>query len=64
MAGHMITLYLLNSGYDVTAFARRNLSFCKTEVGDALNADRVREVLQQRNYDVVINCNWPSQHGG
>lgn len=30
MAGHIITLYFKEQGYDVTGFTRRPISFCKT----------------------------------
>lgn len=56
MAGHIISLYLKEQGHDVTGFARSESRFVKTEIGDASDLVRVKEVVCGGNYDTVINC--------
>lgn len=57
MAGHVITLYFQERGYDVTAYTTKPISFCdKNIVGDALDTDRFKRMITSGNYDVVINC--------
>lgn len=59
MAGHMVALYLSEHGYQVTGFAKqqKNLGHDISYVeGDALDQKLVRKVIQEGNYDVVINC--------
>ena len=56
MAGHIITLYFKERGYDVTGFTRRPISYCKNILGDALSVDDVRNAILCDDYDVVINC--------
>jgi dTDP-4-dehydrorhamnose reductase len=53
MAGHVIAIRLAALGHDVTGFARGELSFCETIVGDVMTADLFEIV---RKYDAVINC--------
>ena len=56
MAGHMIATYLSEKGYDVTGFAKKDLGICKYIIGDALDKNTVKEVLEREEYDVVINA--------
>lgn len=56
MAGHMIATYLCEKGYDVTGFAKQDLGICKYIIGDALDKNAVKEVLEKEEYDVVINA--------
>ena len=56
MAGHIITLYFKERGYDVVGFTRRPVSYCKNVLGDALSVDDVRNAILGDDYDVVINC--------
>lgn len=56
MAGHIITLYFKEQGYDVTGFTRRPISYCKNIIGDAMNVADIKSALESDNYDVVINC--------
>jgi dTDP-4-dehydrorhamnose reductase len=53
MAGHVVAICLSNAGHSVKGFARRELSFCDTIVGDAMAADLPGIV---KDYDAVINC--------
>ena len=56
MAGHLITLYFKEQGYDVTAYSMRPFPYCKNIVGNALDTEHFKQVLTSDNYDVVINC--------
>lgn len=56
MAGHMTAIYLAERGHQVTGFARRELSFCNTIVGDALNQADVHAAVRSKPFDAVVNC--------
>lgn len=56
MAGHLITLYFKEQGYDVTAYSMHPFPYCKNIVGNALDTEHFKQVLTSDNYDVVINC--------
>lgn len=58
MAGHTISLYMHERGYDVTAFDSRPVRHCgcKSIVGDAKNTDMLREIINNGSFDAVINC--------
>ncbi|KAF0129293.1 MAG: dTDP-4-dehydrorhamnose reductase [Bacteroidetes bacterium] len=56
MAGHTITLYFMEKGYDVTAYSMNPFPFCRNINGDAFNRDEFTQILVQNEYDIVINC--------
>lgn len=57
MAGHLISLYLKESGHDVTGFSRRGVSFLDNQIlGDARDEGLLRETLAAGDLDVVVNC--------
>ena len=56
MAGHTISVYLHEYGYNVTTFSTKPFNYCKNINGDATNKDFVVSMLQDGNYDVIINC--------
>ncbi len=56
MAGHIITMYFKEQGYDVTGFTRRPVPFCKNIIGDAMNPNDVKETIFSDDFDVVINA--------
>lgn len=56
MAGHLITLYFKESGYDVTAYSMSPFPYCNNIIGNALETENFKNVLLSGNYDVVINC--------
>ncbi len=56
MAGHMITLYLYEKGYEVTGFAREKSRFVETVVGDARDLEQIKKTIEDGKYDTVINC--------
>lgn len=56
MAGHLITLYFKEKGYDVTGFCRREVKEFNTITGDALETQFLKKAILDGNYDVIINC--------
>lgn len=56
MAGHMITLYFKEQGFDVTAYSINPFPYCKNIVFDAFDIGRFKAMLTNVEYDAVINC--------
>lgn len=57
MAGHLISLYFKEQGYEVTGFARsRSQLLDKTIIGDASDMSLIKQILDEGNYNAVINC--------
>lgn len=57
MAGHLISLYFRERGYDVIGFARTKSPLLEnTIVGDACNLNLIKDTVISENFDVVINC--------
>ena len=56
MAGHMISKYLIEKGHDVIGFSRHNLQGVKSIIGDAKNADLIKEIINKGDFDWIINC--------
>ncbi len=56
MAGHLITLYFKERGYNVTAYSMQPFPYCNNIVGNALETENFKNMLLKGDYDVVINC--------
>lgn len=57
MAGHTISLYFQEKGYDVTAYSVIPFPYCKKNiVGDAFETQALQQMLLAGQYDIVINC--------
>lgn len=56
MAGHTISLYLKERGHEVLGFARSESALVPTVTGDARDFEVVRKVVQEGDFDSVINC--------
>ncbi len=56
MAGHMIAIYLKEAGHEVIAFSRREFKYCDNIIGDIRDFDFLRKVIEEDNYDAVINA--------
>lgn len=56
MAGHMISLYLKEQGYDVDGFARKESPIVNTIVGDARDTRLLADLIGGGQYRTVINC--------
>ncbi|WP_273382288.1 dTDP-4-dehydrorhamnose reductase family protein [Enorma phocaeensis] len=57
MAGHMVSLYLQEQGYEVIGFSRRPAVFLRAHIeGDAYDRASVAEVIGSCKPDIVVNC--------
>lgn len=56
MAGHTITLYFQEKGYEVASFSNAPFPYCKNIIGDAFDTETLKKLLLDEEYDVVINC--------
>jgi len=56
MAGHTITLYLKERGYDVTAYSMYPFPYCRNIIGDALETKNFQKLLTDVEYDLIVNC--------
>lgn len=56
MAGHLITFYFKERGYDVTAYSIKPFPYCKNIVGNAMETENFKKLLLEEDYDAVINC--------
>lgn len=57
MAGHLISLYFKEKGHDVVGFARSASHLLdKTIVGDASDMALIKRILDEGDFDAVINC--------
>lgn len=55
MAGHVISIYLKEKGHDVVGYCRRAVSFVEFIKGDVKNVQRLKNVIETGNYDIVVN---------
>ena len=57
MAGHLISLYFKEKGHEVVGFARQQSKLLdSTIIGDASDMALIKKVIEEGNYDAVINC--------
>jgi dTDP-4-dehydrorhamnose reductase len=56
MAGHLISLYLHESGHYVTGYARQKSKYVATIIGDATDCSLLKQVVETGKYDYIINC--------
>jgi len=56
MAGHMITLFFKEKGYDVVAYSMTPFPYCDNIIGNAFETGIFRSMLLKGKYDAVINC--------
>ncbi len=56
MAGHTISLYFKEQGHDVMGFDRHKSTIVNSVAGDAFDRDLLKELVQSKPYDAVINC--------
>lgn len=55
MAGHTISIYFKEAGYDVTGYSVTPIDYCKNVVGNAFETESFINTIRE-GYDVVINC--------
>lgn len=56
MAGHTISIYLKEAGYDVTSFSRRKVDYCKNINGDITDFIMLKDIIHEGQYDAIINA--------
>ena len=57
MAGHLISLYFKEKGHEVVGFARQQSELLdSTIIGDASDMPLIKKIIDEGNYDAVINC--------
>ena len=57
MAGHLISLYFKEQGYEVVGFARQQSALLDTTVvGDASDFPLIQKTIEEGGFDAVINC--------
>ena len=57
MAGHMVSIYLLEQGHEVVGWSRKPASFLAHHVeGDAYDLDGLHSAIRAFRPDVVVNC--------
>lgn len=55
MAGHVICLYLKEKGHEVVGYSRRKVTFVECISGDAKDTQKLKTVIEDGKFDVVIN---------
>ena len=56
MAGHTISIYLLEKGHEVDTFSRKAFAYGHNIIGDIANLSVLKDVIGQGKYDCIINC--------
>lgn len=56
MAGHTISIYLLEKGHIVDTFSRMPFPYGNNIVGNVNDLTRLEDIIQQGEYDYIINC--------
>lgn len=56
MAGHTISIYFKEAKHDVTALSRSKFRFCNNIIGDVTDFNFLGTVIEDGNYDAVINA--------
>lgn len=56
MAGHMISLYFHECGYEVYGLARSESKIVPTFICDVSDFSKLKEIIVSNQFDVIINC--------
>lgn len=56
MAGHIISIYLKEQGYNVDALSRREFKYCKNIIQDVTDFESLKKIVSNNKYDGVINA--------
>ncbi len=56
MAGHIISIYFVEAGYDVTTFSRKKVDYCKNINGDITDFANLEKIIKMGNFDAIINA--------
>ncbi|KPB05737.1 SDR family oxidoreductase [Bacillus sp. CHD6a] len=55
MAGHIISIYLQERGYEVVGFSRNKVKYVKSIEGDAKDTYNLTDIIRNGKFDAVIN---------
>lgn len=56
MAGHLVSIYLSERGFNVTALSRRKFLFINSIVCDVTNQSDLVKIVKEGSYSFIINC--------
>lgn len=56
MAGHTISNYLIEQGYEVDTLSRKPCSFGKNIVADVTDVVQLKDIIIKGKYDYIVNC--------
>lgn len=56
MAGHTISMYFNEAGYEVTTFSRKKTNFSKNITGDITDFDNLKKIINEGKFDAIINA--------
>ena len=56
MAGHTISIYLLEKGHEVDTLSRKSFPFGNNIVCDITELERLENIIKDNSYNYVINC--------
>lgn len=56
MAGHLITIYFVEKGYDVTALSTTPFPYGNNIICDVFEVEKFSKIILDGNYDAIINC--------
>ncbi|PKM55161.1 MAG: NAD(P)-dependent oxidoreductase [Firmicutes bacterium HGW-Firmicutes-5] len=56
MAGHTISIYFKEAGYNVTAYSRNEMDFCRNINGDITDFKSLKNIINEGQYNAIINA--------
>lgn len=56
MAGHTISIYLVERGHEVDTFSRSPFPYGRNIIGDAGDLHFLKQIINAGEYDCIINC--------
>ncbi len=56
MVGHMVCLYLIENGHEVTGYSRRRIDAFNSIEGDVRDLQKLTKLISENCYDAVINA--------
>lgn len=56
MAGHTVSMYLSEIGFEVTGFSRRSFGYCDNIIGDITDFKLLKDIIDGGEFDAVINA--------
>jgi dTDP-4-dehydrorhamnose reductase len=56
MAGHIISIYLIEKGHEVYTFSRQSIKYGINITGDVKDINRLNEIVTNYQFDCVVNA--------